>query len=146
MGIAPVEYALYAKVHSQSWLCHRGSFQGSSQSTTPFDEADLVLKDLGADLWVEGMERLRKRVRPRLRLGALAEGIHRHAEALNHVAARAHLKAGEIRADDRPIDDVKALAGYEPNTFIWTGGSRADVVFLWTIPSNDGLRRLLTTT
>ena len=70
MGIAPVEYALCAQVHDQSWLCHRGSFQGSTLSTTPFDEADLVLKDLGVDIWVEGMERPRKRARAHFRIGA----------------------------------------------------------------------------
>ena len=146
MGIAPVEYALCAQVHSQSWLCHRGSFQGSTLSTTPFGEADLVLKDLSVDLWVEGMERPRKRVRTHFRMGALAEEIRKHAEAFNHVVARAHWKAEEIRAGDRPMDDVKALTGYEPNPFIWTGGSRAEVVFLWSTPSNEGLRRQLTTT
>ena len=74
LGIAPVEYALCAQVHSQSWLCHRGSFQDSTLSTTPFYEADLVLKDLGVDIWVEGMERPRKRVRTQFRMGALSRG------------------------------------------------------------------------
>ena len=92
------------------------------------------------------MERPRKRVRNHLRLGVLAEEIRKHTEAFNHVVALAHWKAEEIRAGDRPMDDVKALTGYEPNPFIWTGGSRAEVVFLWSIPSNEGLRRQLTTT
>ena len=92
MGIAPVEYALCAQVHSQSWLCHRGSFQGNTLSTAPFGEADLVLKDLSVDLWVEGMERPRKRVRTHFRIGALAEEIRKHAEAFNHAVARAPLE------------------------------------------------------
>ena len=117
MGIAPVEYALCAQVYSQSWLCHRGSFQGNTLSTTPFAETDLVLKDVVADLWVEGADRPRKRVRTHLRLGALAEEIRKHTEAFNHVVARAHWKAEEIRAGDGPIDESLALAGYESNPF-----------------------------
>ncbi len=74
MGIAPVEYALCAQVHSQSWLCHRGSFQGNTLSTTPFTETDLVLKDVVADLWVEGMGRPRKRVRTHLAPGRSSRG------------------------------------------------------------------------
>ena len=93
MGIAPVEHALCAQVRGQSWLCHRGSFQGCALSTTPFDEADLVLKDLEIDLWVEGMARPRKRVRTHLHLGVLAEEIRKHTEAFDHLVARAHWKA-----------------------------------------------------
>ena len=81
MGIAPVEHALCACVRGQSWLCHRGSFQGGALSTNPFDEADLVLKDVGADLWIDGMDRPRKRVRTHLRQGMLAEEIRKHSEA-----------------------------------------------------------------
>ena len=112
MGIAPVEYALCAQVHSHSWLCHRGSFQGSTLSTTPFREADLVLKDLGVDLWVEGMERPRKRVRTHLRLGVLAEEIRKHTEAFDHLVARAHWMAEEIRAGGGLLDEGLALAGW----------------------------------
>ena len=96
MGIAPVEYALCAQVQSQSWLCHRGSLQGNTLSTTPFAETDLVLKDVIADLWVEGADRPRKRVRTHLRLGALAEEIRKHSEGSDHLVARAHWRAEEI--------------------------------------------------
>ena len=77
--------------------------------------------------WVEGMERPRKRVRAHFRIGALAEESRKHAEALNHVAPRAHWKAEEIRAGDGPIDEHLALAG----------------VFLWIMPGNDGVADML---
>ena len=146
MWIAPVEYALCAQVHNHSWLCHRGSFQGGALSTTPFDEADLVLKDLGVDLWVEGMERPRKRVRTHLRLGVLAEEIRKHAEAFHHLVARAHWKAEEIRAGDGQMDEGAALLRYESNPFKWICDSKAEIIFIWTIPSSDGIRREFTTT
>ena len=89
--------------------------KGRALNTTPFDEADLVLKDLGVDLWVEGADRPRKRVRTHLHLGALAEEIRKHAESFDHLVARAHWKAEEIRAGDGPMDDGTALLGYESN-------------------------------
>ena len=146
LGIAPVEYALCAQVHNQSWLCHRGSFQGNTLSTTPFAETDLVLKDVVADLWVEGADRPRKRVRTHLRLGALAEEIRKHNEAFYHLVARAHWRAEEIRAGGGLLDESLALASYEPNPFKWSSGSKAEIIFIWAIPSNDGLRREFTTT
>ena len=146
MGIAPVEHALCAQVRGQSWLCHRGSFQGSALSTTPFDEADLVLKDLGVDLWVDGIDRPRKRVRPHLHLGVLAEEIRKQAEAFDQLVARAHWKAEEIRAGDGPIDESLALAGYESDPFNWTGGTRSGIGFLWSYPGADGPQRQVTYT
>ena len=79
-------------------------------------------------------------------MGALAEEIRKHAEAFNHVVARAHWKAEEIRAGDGPIDESLALAGYESNPFKWTGGTRGGIVFLWIMPGNGGLCRHFTTT
>ena len=112
IGIAPVEYAICAEVRDTSWLCHRGPFQGSTLSTTPCAEADLVLEDLGVDLWVEGMERPRKRVRTHLRLGVLAEEIRKRTEAFDHLVARAHWRAEEIRAGGGLLDEGLALASY----------------------------------
>ena len=146
MGIAPVEYALCAQVRGQSWLCQRGSFQGSALSTTPFDEADLVLKDLGIDLWVDGMDRPRKRVRTHLHLGVLAEEIRKHTEAFDHLVARAHWKAEEVWAGDSPIGENLALAGYDSNPFNWTGGTRAGIGFLWSYPGVEGPQRQVTYT
>ena len=146
MGIAPVEYVLCAHVEGQTWLCHRGSFEGNALSRTPFDESDLAVKVLTADLWVEGMERPRKRVRTHLRMGMLAEEIRKHGAAFNHLVARALWKAEEIRAGDGPMDEGLALAGYEANPFSWTGGLRAEVGFLWTVPSGDGICKQVSTT
>ena len=89
MGIAPVEHALCACVRGQSWLRHRGSFQGDALSTTLFDASDLVVKDAGADLWIDGMQRPSKRVRTHLRLGMLGEESRKQTTAFNHLVARA---------------------------------------------------------
>ena len=132
MGIAPVEHVLCAHVRDQSWFCHRGSLDGYVLSATPFAETDLVVKDLGTDLWIEGVERPRKRVRTHLRMGKLAEEIHIHSEAFDHLVARAHWKAEEIRANGGPMDESSALAGYDPNPFNWTGGTRSYVGCLWS--------------
>ena len=92
------------------------SFDGHDLSATPFDESDLVVKDVNADLWVEGIERPRKRVRTHLRMGMLAEEIRKHGEAFNLLVARAYWRAEEVRAmaADAPMDESLALAGYEP--------------------------------
>ena len=65
---------------------------------------DLVLKDVVADLWVEGADRPRKSVRTHLRLRALAEEIRKHTEAIDHLVARAHWRAEEIRAGGGLLD------------------------------------------
>ena len=50
MGEAPVEHVLCAQVEGQFWLCYRGSLEGNVVGTTSFDESDLVVKNLTADL------------------------------------------------------------------------------------------------
>ena len=136
MGIAPVEHVLCAHIRDQSWFCHRGSLDGYALSATPFAEKDLVVKDVGADLWVDGLERPRKRVRTHLRMGKLAEEIRKHSEAFDHAVVRAHWKAEEIRAGSGLMHEAAALVGYDPNPFNWTRGSRAEIVFLWTRMDN----------
>ena len=69
----PVEHVLCAHVCDQTWLCHRGSFTGDALSTNPFGESDLAPIDLSTDLWYDGQERPRKRIRAHLRIGHLAE-------------------------------------------------------------------------
>ena len=45
-------------------------------STNPFGESDLVRIDLSTDLWYDGQERPRKRIRVHLPVGHLADFGH----------------------------------------------------------------------
>ena len=55
MEIAPVEHVGCACVRGWSWHCHGGFCRGDVLRTTRLDASDLVVKDVGADLWSDGM-------------------------------------------------------------------------------------------
>ena len=120
-----VEHVLCAHVCEQTWLCHRGSFTGDALSMNPFGETDLAPIDLSTDLWYEGQERPRKRIRAHLPVGHLADLSTKHDRALNALVARAQFEAEVLRANTLhvAVDESRALAGYDPNPFNWTGGT-----------------------
>ena len=41
------------------------------------------------------------------------------------------------------VDESRALAGYDPNPFNWTGGTRLDICYLWSIRTPSGCERQL---
>ena len=92
-------------------------------STNPFGESDLVPVDISTDLWYDGQERPRKRIRAHLPVGHLADLATKHDRALNALVARAHFEAELLRASTlhAAVDESRALAGYDPNPFNWTG-------------------------
>ena len=58
-----VSYFLCAPVHEDVWLVHRGSYKatGELDLDDPFQETDLVAKDIGQDAW--DMKKQRRRLR-----------------------------------------------------------------------------------
>ena len=88
-------------------------------STNPFGESDLAPIDLSTDLWYDGQERPRKRIRTHLPIGHLADLASMHDRALNALVARAHFEAEVIRASTlhAAVDEPRALEGYDPNPF-----------------------------
>ena len=93
-------------------------------STNPFGESDLAPIDLGTDLWYNGQERPRRRIRAHLPIGHLADLASKHDRAFNALVARAPFEAAVTRASTlhAAVDESRALAGYDPNPFNWTGG------------------------
>ena len=114
-------------------------------STNPFGESDLALIDLSTDLWYDGQERPRKRIRAHLPIGHLADLASKHDRAFNALVARAHFEAEVTRASTlhAAVDESRALAGYDPNPFNWTGGTRLDICYLWNIRTPGGCERQL---
>ena len=141
----PVEHLLCAHVCDQTWLCHRRSFTGDALSTNQFGENDLAPIDLSTDLWCDGQERPRKRIRAHLPIGHLADLASKHDRAFNALVARAHFEAEVTRASTlhAAVDESRALAGYDPNPFNWTGGTRLDICYLWSIRTPGGCERQL---
>ena len=114
-------------------------------SMNPFGETDLAPIDLSTDLWYEGQERPRKRIRAHLPVGHLADLATKHDRALNALVARAQFEAEVLRANTLhvAVDESRALAGYDPNPFNWTGGTRLDICYLWGIRTPGGCERQL---
>ena len=143
----PIEYVLCSHVRDQIWLCHRGSFRNDALCTNPFDTSDLESKDLSIDLWRDGLdlERPRKRIRAHLRTGGLADLISTHLRAFSALIARATYEAELLRANFAHVivDESRALSGYDPNPFNWSGGTKLDICYLWTIGTTGGCQRHL---
>ena len=51
MGESRVVFLLCAHVRADEWLCHRGSFVDGALAENPFQEKDLVPKDIVAEAW-----------------------------------------------------------------------------------------------
>ena len=85
-------------------------------STNPFGESDLAPFDLSTDLWCDGQERPRKRIRAHLPSGHLVDLASKHDRAFNALVARAHFEAEVTRASTlhAAVDESRALAGYDP--------------------------------
>ena len=95
---------------------------------------------LSTDLWYDGQERPRKRIRAHLPVGHLADLATKHDRALNALVARANFEAELLRANTLhvAVDESRALAGYDPNPFNWTGGTRLDICYLRSMRSPSG--------
>ena len=91
------------------------------------------MKDISAIL-EEGAPR--KRIRTHLRESALQNLMAKKPSKLDQLLALAAYKAEEVRADaqERPMDEEAALAGFEQSPFRWEAQgwqSQIEVGFLW---------------
>lgn len=137
-GGAKLEYLLCAHVREDVWFCHRGSFVDDRfDPENPFDETDLVLKDIQHDAEEAEDPQPRKRVRVHLHVGQLRAAALKWPAAWDRLVAIACWRAEELRAADqhRPFDQVAAFAGYEGNPWKWCTEKRriqVQVAALWS--------------
>ena len=84
-------------------------------------------------------------IRTHLPFGHLADLATKHDRALNALVARAQFEAEVLRANTLhvAVDESRALAGYDPNPFNWTGGTRLDICYLWSVRTPEGCQRQL---
>ena len=129
-----------AERHRQRWLYvpHVCSCKRCQQGHT-------TQPPLSTDLWYDGQERPLKRIRAHLPIWHLADLASKHDRAFNALVARAHFEAEVTRASTlhAAVDESRALAGYDPNPFNWTGGARLDICYLWSVRTPGGCERQL---
>ena len=92
-GGARLAYLLCAHVREDCWYCHRGSFAGNTlDDDNPFDEKDLVMKDILRDAWEDGPPPKRQ-MRPQLSGGQLRNAARQRQAAWEQLLAAATLRA-----------------------------------------------------
>ena len=149
LGGAKIEYLLCAPVRNDAWLCHRGSFVDDKfDPDNPFDEKDLVLKDLTRGAQEADDPPPRKKVRAHLHAGQLCAAVLKWPAAWDQLVAVAAWRAEELRAADqhRPFDQVAAFAGYEASPWKWNAAGRriqVQVAALWSWRTGSWQRQIV---
>ena len=93
---ARVSYFKCARISGDTWLVHSGTYKetGELDQDNPFDEKDLVVKDIVADAWGKADKRLRASGDLKYLRGIVKGSDHRW----NHLVATAAFRAEEKRA------------------------------------------------
>ncbi len=135
------DYLLCAHVRDSTWICHKGSHDpdrgGHLHEENPFNDLDLIQKDISADKFdftVVPSRRIRVRDHIKITGRDLQAAARSQSDSWNLVVALATWKAEERRPHDH-FDVPAACAGFEPNPFRWkTSGrlSHCNVHFLWS--------------
>ena len=141
---ARVVFILCAHVLDRVWLCHRGTFVDGTLADNPFQEHDLVRKDIVAEAWDTS---LTKRLRSAGSMNILRALVQDQDYAWCELVAMARYRAEEMRARLRggAIDESMAREGFEKNPWLWrqvaSWASQSRVTFHWTWTSRDGSQR-----
>jgi hypothetical protein len=133
IGSSRFEFLLCAHVRGDVWWCHRGSFLNDTfDAENPFDEKDLLLKDIFKAS--QELSQSRKRIRVHHRPGELREAALNSPDAWNRLVATSKWKAEELRAADqhRPIDKEDAFSNYEKNCWVWSTSDRVQIGVMWS--------------
>ena len=144
VGGSRVVFLMCAQVQDGQWLCHRGSFIGDALADNPFQEADLVLKDVISDAWDTS---LTKRLRSTGSMNVLRALVKASNYAWCQLVAVARYRAEELRARllGQRFDEDVATAGFERSPWRWrsTGdwASQAQIAILWCWTARDGSAR-----
>ena len=139
-----VVFLMCAHVQDGRWLCHRGSFLEDALADNPFNEADLVLKDVIADAWDAS---LTKRLRSTGSMNVLRALVKASARTWCELVATARYRAEELRAQllGQSFDEELATAGFERSPWRWRAvnakASHIQIAFLWRWTAKDGSRR-----
>ena len=121
-----IEYLLCAQVHADYWFCSKGYFIDEHfQENDPLNPNSLVVKNIQQDMW-SGPSGEAKRIRRHLHQGHLRQIATEWKDDWNLLAAVAHWRAEELRAqrDRRPIDEEVAGSRFEPDPFMWSISKR----------------------
>ncbi len=141
---ARVVFILCAHVLDGVWLCHRGTFVDGGLADNPFQEQDLVRKDIVAEAWDTSRT---KRLRSVGSMNILRALVQDKDYAWCELVAVARYRAEEARARLRggPIDEIVAREGFERNPWLWrplaSRASHSRVTFLWSWAARDGSHR-----
>ena len=113
---ARVSYFKCARISEEAWLAHAGTYKESGllDAENPFDEKDLIAKDIVADAF----ENTGKRVTTNRDLKYLRGLVQDSDYRWNHLVATAAFRAEEQRVPF-PLDIATATAGFEKNPFRW---------------------------
>ena len=141
---ARVVFILCSEVLDDLWLCHRGTFEDGALADNPFQEKDLVRKDIVADAWNTS---LTKRLRSVGSMNVLRALVQEKDYAWCELVAVARYRAAEARSQlrDSALDESVARIGFERSPWLWrhngTWASQARVTFLWSWSARDGTHR-----
>ena len=133
IGSSRFEFFLCAHVRDDVYWCHRGSFLDDTfDAENPFDEKDLLLKDIFKAS--QELSQSKKRIRVHHHPGELRETALNSPDAWNRLVATSKWKAEELRAADqhRPIDKEDAFSNYEKNCWVWSTSDRVQIGVMWS--------------
>ena len=149
LGGVKIEYLLCAHVCEGEWLCHRGSFVDCEfDIEKPFDEKDLVLKDVAHGAQEAEGPPPRKKARAHLHFGQLRDTALHWRAAWDQLVAVAAWRAEELRATNQhcPFDQAAASAGYEASPWKWAATGKmiqAQVGALWSWRAGTWQRQIV---
>jgi len=130
-----VVYILCGQVDDDEWFCHKGSYENGSLATNPFQEKDLMYRNIATETWDASVN---KRLRSNSHLNILRGYVQINDYLWCELVAVANFRAEEIRAQKlgRKFDEIIAMQYFEQNPFLWESQgkwkSQSRLTTLWS--------------
>ena len=132
-----VVYLLCSHVENDEWMIHNGSYINNELDSNPFQEKDLVCKNIVADAWDATQS---KRLRSNSHMNALRGYVQVNDYLWSELVAVAHYRAEEMRSErqSREFNEEHATYYFEQNPFLWESHGkwnsqiRLSVLWAWT--------------
>ena len=108
------------------------AYADTFNAENPFDEKDLLLKDIFKAS--QELSQSKRRIRVHHRPGELREAALNSPDAWNRLVATSKWKAEELRAANqhRPFNQEDAFSNYEKDCWVWSISDRIQIGVMWS--------------
>ena len=140
-----VVYLLCGHVENDEWMLHNGSYIDNELDSNPFQEKDLICKNIVADAWDVTQS---KRLRSNNHMKTLRGYVQVNDYLWSEIVAVARFRAEEMRSErqSREFNEERAKHDFESNPFLWESSGKRNshvrLTTLWTWKRGKTYRKL----